>query len=257
MTRLRAALSAGRPALGCWRIAAEPALDETLTHSDLDFMVYDAQHQPLSAERLTTSLRAAAGGPVAALVRVLTGDAAHIGQALDAGADGVIVPQVESAADAQRAVRASRFPPDGERSWGPGRAHHRTGDVEAFAASANADVVVIAQIESVEAVDAVDEILAVPGLTAVMVGPGDLAWSLGQGPAYRATEVVRLSRQVQDRCREVGMPFGIFTAGDDDAREWLDRGADLVNCSSDIGWARWGVDAAMQRLRPQDAQSAS
>jgi 4-hydroxy-2-oxoheptanedioate aldolase len=154
-------------------------------------------------------------------------------RALDTGAAGVIVPMVNSAAEAARAVAACRYPPDGIRSWGPTRAAlGRAGyDIE----SANGEVICAVMIETREAMDALDDILAVPGVDAAFVGPSDLAVAHGFPPSLRADDpaVGALIATIVARCQAHGVVPAIFTSGVESALRWHDAGFRLLTVGSD------------------------
>ncbi len=239
---LKRALTQHRPVVGCWHAIQDPAVTETLRDIDLDFLTFDQQHVATNIQTLQLALIALRPTKLATLVRMLRNDTADIGQVLDAGADGVIVPMVNTEDDARRAVAAAKYPPHGVRSWGPRRAALKYTDADAYTRNANASLV-FAQIETAEAVSNLDAILAVPGLDGVMIGPGDLAISLGYLHDLNHAEVRRVFQGVLDRCRERGVPFGIFTASVSDALDWIERGALIVNCYADAVFVTDGMSA--------------
>jgi len=226
--------------VGCWHAIQDPTVTETLRDLDLDFLVFDQQHVAMTIESLQSSFIALRPSKLAALVRMLRNDAADIGQVLDAGADGVIVPMVNTEEDARHAVAAVKYRPDGIRSFGPRRALLRYDSLDAFIAEAN-DSIVIVQIETAEAVANLDAILSVPGLSAVMIGPGDLAISLGFFDDLRNPAVDVVVQSVLDRCRERDVPFGIFTDSIETSLAWIDRGALIINCYADLGFVTDGM----------------
>jgi 2-keto-3-deoxy-L-rhamnonate aldolase RhmA len=154
---------------------------------------------------------------------------------LDAGAVGVVVPRVDSAEQAAAMVAACRYPPAGRRGIGPHRAAGygtRTGD---YLAHANDRVAVIVQIESGNAVEHCAEIAATDGLTAALVGPNDLAASLGHFGDIDHPEVEAAIAQVLAICHEAGLPAAIYCRHGEDARRRIDQGFAMVNVTSDIG----------------------
>lgn len=248
MHPLQESLLAGRPVVGCWHIVEDPLVSEALRDVDLDFLVFDQQHSATTQVSLQHRFLAYRGGRAAALVRVLRNDVAEIGQVLDLGADGVIVPMVNTADEARRAVAAARFRPHGVRSLGPGRAPVKFGGFDGFVRHAD-DSLVIIQIETAEAIANLREILAVPGLTAAMVGPGDLAVSLGHLDNLGHLDVDMAIEQVMQACRVASVPFGLFTADTATAAKWLARGALMVNCGADIGLLLDGMHRTAAEMR--------
>jgi 4-hydroxy-2-oxoheptanedioate aldolase len=187
--QLRTASESG-VALGAWIFMREPLLSEAASKAGYDYVCIDLQHGLVGFEDLSEHLQAVALGSAAPIVRVPWNEPWMIGRALDAGALGVIVPMVNTAEEAARAVAACRYAPQGERSIGPIGAMTRH---QSYFRQANADVMCIVMIETVQAVANIDEILAVPGIDAVYIGPADLSLTLGLPP---------MSDQSDDRFHE-------------------------------------------------------
>jgi 4-hydroxy-2-oxoheptanedioate aldolase len=171
----------GGTALGAWISLRDPLLAEVAATSGYDYVCIDMQHGMSDYTHVTTLLHAIARAPTVPVVRVPWLEQGIIGRVLDAGALGVIIPMVNSPDEAQRAVDACRYAPDGTRSFGPLGAGIRYGG--AYAATANDVVACIPMIETRQAVEAVDEILAVPGIDAAYIGPADLSLTYGLPPA--------------------------------------------------------------------------
>lgn len=231
--RLQSSLRQKRPIVGFAHTIRDESITEALRGVDLDFLLIDLQHCPATIETLQRTLIALAPSELSTLVRAPWNDQATIGQILDVGAAGVIVPMVNTAEQARQAVAAARYAPIGTRSWGPRRTALFPGDAATYAREANDNTLIITQVETAEAIENLDAILDVPGLTAVMIGPADLAISLGYGDD-RANPAVRDAIQsVLDRCLKRDVPFGFFGPTLEDGLYWLSRGALIVNCSSD------------------------
>ena len=179
----------------------------------------------------------------------------RIGQALDVGATGVIVPMVNSAEEARRAVDAARYPPEGRRSWGPSR-RATGGDALDYAREANGEVVVLAQVETALAVDNLDEILSVQGLSGIMVGPADLAISLGYSDDRANSEVEKVFVSIRDRCLERDVAFGFFTSTPEQATHWIGEGSLVTTCSSDTDLVARGVQRLAETLRAAALQAS-
>ena len=162
---------------GVWTFTADVDLLRRLAAGGFDWVAVDAQHGPVDRAGLHVIGRALADAVAPFVVRVPSVDAAWIGAALDAGAAAVIVPSVTGTSDAVLAARASRYPPEGDRSWGP--FPPLWGGTAPDAAEANAATVCLAMIETAGALADVDEIAATPGIDGLFVGPFDLALSLG------------------------------------------------------------------------------
>jgi 4-hydroxy-2-oxoheptanedioate aldolase len=179
-TDLKQNWAAGKPAFGGWCSSGSAFTPEIMASEGFDFVGLDVQHGLYGYESVVSAIRAVNTTPAASIVRVPSLDPAFAGKVLDAGAHGVIFPMVETADDAAAAVAACRYYPRGARSFGPIRAGVLFGrDPEVLASLA----VCIVMIETARAVDNVDQIVAVEGVDAVFIGPGDLAITYGMAPA--------------------------------------------------------------------------
>ena len=221
--------------VGYWSVLDNPVGTERLARSGYDYVALDAQHGLLDYPGLLAGLTAidAAGGAVG-LVRVEANNATPIGKALDAGAAGVIVPLVDTAADAAAAVAATRYPPVGRRSYGPMRSGLRIGPEPAVA---NDSVVVLAMIETPEGLANVEEIAATPGLDGLYVGPSDLTLAVGGAtPADPSVADVFAEALIRVRkaCEAAGIAAGIHTASGTIAAERLAEGFTFVTIASDL-----------------------
>lgn len=260
-SRLLDSIRRGRPIVGVSHVIQDESVTETLRDVDLDFLLLDMQHVAVTIETLQRTLVALQPTELSVLVRPLENDAAMIGQILDVGADGVILPMVNTADDARRAVAAVRYPPRGTRSWGPRRAARLHGGPEAYARESDDNVVVIIQVETEEAIGNLDDILSVPGLSGVMIGPADLAISLGYMHDRTNAGVQEVMHGVLDRCRERGVPFGFFASSVEDGISWMERGGLILTCASDTsfvarGMAEMSAQIASARTRTPERPTA-
>lgn len=174
---LRERLHAGEPVLGGWLQIAHPTAAEAMRESGLDFLCVDAEHGDGDLSTITNTLRGM--GDVPGFVRVRENDTLAIRQALDCGAQGILVPLVETAEGARHAVRAAKYPPEGVRGFAFVRANGWGSRFDAYAQAANRETAVIVMIESALAIENIDAILSVEGLDGVLIGPYDLAGSYG------------------------------------------------------------------------------
>ncbi|GAB3466991.1 HpcH/HpaI aldolase family protein [Actinophytocola sediminis] len=231
-----AKLRAREPVIGYWSALDAPPATERIARLGYDYVCLDGQHGLLGYSGLLSSLIAvdAAGGDTVGLVRVEANDITPIGRALDAGACGVIVPLIETAADAEAAVAAVRYPPAGRRSYAPSRAGLRVGMKPA---EANAVNVVLAMIETPGALSEVDAICATPGLDGVYVGPSDLSLAVGgafpMDPAV-AEEFERAVATVRESARRAGIAAGIHTPNGQTAARRLAEGFTFASIASDL-----------------------
>jgi 4-hydroxy-2-oxoheptanedioate aldolase len=247
MTTLREVWEREEIKLGGWCVMPGPFSAELMGRSGFDWVCIDTQHGLIGYDQMATMLQALAITGTPAFVRVRWNEPGEIMKALDAGAQGVIVPMVNSAEEALQAVRASRYPPEGYRSWGPVRA--ALGVPDYTPASANHQTVVAIMIETPEGVAHADEILAVPGIDAVYVGPADLAVGLGLTPPARAPEHVHLVEAVAAACRRHGIVAGIHCGSVDDARHWFERGFRMLNVGSDAALLQGATRSVVRSLK--------
>lgn len=238
----RARLARGEPMAALWLALGAPALAELAARALPDAIVLDLQHGLWDR----AGIEAAAGvvpPSVPLLARVAENRAAAIGTALDAGCEGVIVPLVESGAEAAAAVAAARYPPHGLRSGGGIRPLM---DFPAHVAAAR-EVAAVVMIETAAGVARAAEIAAVPGLDMVFIGTGDLALSLGAAPGEAAHEGA--CRAVLAACRAAGLPCGIFTMSPAAARARAAEGYALTVAANDAGLIAEGFAGAVRALR--------
>lgn len=185
---LKARWKAGETTLGAWCMIPGALTAEALSGAGFDWVLIDMQHGCMDYDMALSMIRAVDLGAAEPIVRVPWNDPGVIGRALDAGALGVVIPMIQSAADARRAVDACLYPPAGSRSFGPVRVGLRDGP--GYFAEANDRVAVIPMIETAQALAEVEEIAATPGVDALFVGPFDLSIALGLPPGDNDGEPV-------------------------------------------------------------------
>lgn len=240
--RLRGILESGGTAVGLACHTGDPHIAETLAVAGFDYLYLDQQHSVGGLASPVEMLRATARTGTTALVRVASNDPALIGRALDAGAEGVIVPNVESAEDARQAAAAAHYPPAGMRSWGPTRSAYGLGPDPA---TVNSQVLCLVMIESAQGVTRAKEIAAVTGVHGVYVGPGDLAVSLGLDPVTGPRDERHRAAvaEIVTACAAAGIAAAI--TGDPVTE--VDRGFRIVTAGSDVGFLTAGLTAARTR----------
>jgi 4-hydroxy-2-oxoheptanedioate aldolase len=245
---LRAKWESGKTAFGAWFFLRDATLVEAAALAGYDYVCVDMQHGLADFHLAVTMLHATARTTATPVVRVPSNDGAAIGRVLDAGALGIIVPMVNSADDARRAVAACRYAPAGVRSVGPMGAGARYGP--AYFRDANAAVACIPMIETREAVEAVDEIAAVPGVDALYVGPGDLSVTLGLPPGLDSEDprfVAALDR-VLEACRRNDVIAGIHSSAQL-AQKRHAAGFRLITSSNDYAAAIQGLAGDLRSVR--------
>jgi 2-keto-3-deoxy-L-rhamnonate aldolase RhmA len=175
------------------------------------------------------------------LVRPAANDATLIKQILDLGAEGVIVPEVDDAASCAAAVAATRYPPLGRRGFGPRRAARLEGGRPAYIARANDEVAVLVMVESAAAVANIDALLQTPGLDGIMVGPADLAVSMGHLDDLNHPDIRARIADVRAACQRNSVSFGIFAATEQAARLWAAEGAAFMTIGADTQFLDQGI----------------
>jgi len=242
---LRERLRAGERLGVFWSVLGSPALVEVAVEAGPDAVVLDAQHGLWSRQTIEEALGAVgAGTPV--LVRTADGAAASVGAALDAGAEGVVVPLVETGQQAADAVAAARFPPEGRRSGGGVRP--LKGDFAAYCSRAGQRTVVGVMIETVRGLENAAAIAATPGLDFVLIGTGDLALSLGSAsPSDPRHE--EACRAVFDACRKAAMPCAIFTPNAAEAARRAAQGYVLTVVANDLEVVASGLAVSLAQFR--------
>jgi len=230
---------------GVWCDDASPGMVARLARLGFDWVCLDAQHGGYARSEIIDAARSFPAGAADLVVRVSSCDFAAIGAALDAGAGAVIVPQIESAAEARRAVAATFYPPVGERSWGQlGRIW---GGAALTAEEANSSTTCAVMIESAAALESVDEIAAVDGVDQLFVGPYDLSLTLGTTvPALLDddSDASPLSRIVQT-ATAYGRTVGGFAGTPELAERFRERGISCVAVASDLWITAEGARAAL------------
>ena len=228
----------GRSTVGAWLTTPSGHTAEVLAHAGFDWLCIDTQHGLVDYAAMVEMLRAISTTETTPFVRVAWNDPASIMRALDAGAYGIVVPLINSRADAERAIEAARYPPAGSRSAGPIRAGLYGGSD--YAERANEEIALICMIETADALENLDDILSVKGLDAVYIGPSDLAYALGLKPTgdNAEPEHVAAVAKILAACRRHGVAAGIHTGSVAYANQWLAMGFQMVTLGSDTGFLR-------------------
>ncbi|HEX3152370.1 MAG TPA: aldolase/citrate lyase family protein [Gemmataceae bacterium] len=248
MTDFRARLLRRDVLFGPFVTLAAPEIADLFALAGFDWLWLDMEHTALSLGQVQQHILAAAGR-VGTIVRVPWNDPVFIKQVLDLGCDGVIVPQIRSAEEARNAVAAAKYPPAGIRSVGIARAQRYGMAIQECVTSANDHVAVILQIEHIDAIPHANDILAVPGVDGIIVGPYDLSASMRWPGQIAHPDVVAVIESLAKMCNERGMAWGAFAPDAASACTHLDRGANLIVLSTDTMYLWKGARAALDELR--------
>jgi staphyloferrin B biosynthesis citrate synthase len=240
---LKQKLQAGAPLLGTFLKTPHPHVVEVLASSGLDCLVLDAEHAPFDRRDLDACILAGLACGLPTLVRTQSNQDEHLLNALDCGADGVVVPHVRSAAQAQAIVRASHYSAGGRGYAGSSRAAgYGLKSMAGHKADSAAKTVVIAQIEDAEALDDIDAIAAVEGIDALFIGRIDLTIALScESPDD--PKVIAAVDQIVTACVKAKRTVGMFLPRPADVAHWRDKGASLFFLGSDHSFIRSGAQA--------------
>lgn len=234
---VKRALKACRPSVGTWLSLGSVTAARFMARSGFDWLTIDTEHSLVNIETTTHMLASIADAGCMALARVPSNRHDHIKRVLDNGAHGVVVPMVNTKAEAEAAVSAMLYPPAGTRSVG-GAVHALNFDCSAgdYFAKANEELLVVLQCEHIQAVRDAESIFAVPGIDAIFVGPNDLAASMrstdGKPPAPNATK--EALQHVLSTCKKCKVAAGIHCGSAEEARMRIDEGWQFIAIASEL-----------------------
>jgi 4-hydroxy-2-oxoheptanedioate aldolase len=244
---LRQAVGEGRLLFCAWLSINSPLLIDPIGDAGWDCILIDQQHGLGGHDSMVDCLTAAKAAGMSTLVRVADNEPGLIGRALDAGAQGVVCPLINSAADAERFVRAAKYPPRGTRSWGPYRAQlNIAGD---YVSQANTWTVACPQIETMGALRELDVILSIEGVDMICFGPNDLSAALTGRFDNRAPEVMDAAEMVLHKCREHSVMAFVFANDAEYAKPLMRAGWDMIAIGTDAGWFSLSAKKALSQLK--------
>jgi 4-hydroxy-2-oxoheptanedioate aldolase len=234
-------LRAGTPKLGLFLNAHSPTAAEQLAHSGYDWLLVDSQHGPMGYEKLSAMLSGISNGGAISLVRVGSySDRPGIQQSLDLGADGILVPYINTADEARAAVSCARYPTLGTRSvYFPQRSMNKDG-LLGYASGANRNVIVALQVETADCIKNIDEIAAVPGVDILFLGQNDLCMSMGLYEKYEfphmytSPELAAATEKLVAAARKNIVTLGLFLFGTSRVGEFLDKGFAFISIGNDL-----------------------
>ena len=240
-SEFKEALRAGTPKLGLFVNSHSPTLVEQLAHSGYDWLLVDTQHGPMGFETLSTMIGGISSGGAKSLVRVAGAhDRGGIQQSLDVGADGVLVPYINTADEARQAVSCCRYPTAGTRSvYFPQRSMNKAG-LLGYAGAANDNVICALQVETADCIKNIDEIAAVPGVDLLFLGQNDLCMSMGLYEKYQfpdmyfSDELQEATNKLRAAAKKNNVILGIFLFGTDRVGEFLEKDFSLFSVGNDL-----------------------
>ncbi len=217
---------------------SDPCVTEIFVESGFAFVWVELEHSQLDRYPVYLHILAARGSQVPVFVRMPDTNPANVKSILDMGASGIIFPLIKNRQDAETAISSCRYPPNGIRGFGPRRAaRYGFMDMETYLKRADSDVWVLLMIEHIEAVNNLDDILSVPGIDGLVLGPCDLSSSMGLIGQMEHVEVRRTVDKVIEKAGRKGIPIGVSIAYDPAAvRAWLGRGISWMELSGDLNF---------------------
>jgi 4-hydroxy-2-oxoheptanedioate aldolase len=236
---VRRRLQAGEPSVGTWLALPSPEAAEHLATLGFDWLVVDTEHNAIDIRTLSQMFGAIAPSGVAPMVRIPWNTGENIKRVLDAGAWGIVVPMVNSRAEAELAVESSRYPPKGARSVGGGMTGLRFGTTGGeYLKHADDEILVVIQIEHIMGVEHADEILSVPGVDACFIGPNDLAASMGIGVGVPLEsdhpQLVEAIEHIRETCVKHGVAPGVHTSGANGVNQRIAEGFQFLAMASEL-----------------------
>ncbi|WP_232630151.1 HpcH/HpaI aldolase family protein [Methylobacterium sp. Leaf118] len=251
--RFKAALAEGRQQIGLWCSLASPISTEIVAGSGFDWLLLDMEHSANDLRDIYGQLQAMAEGTASAMVRVPSDEPITIKRILDTGAQSLMIPNIDDADQARRAVAATRYAPRGLRGFSQAPRAARFGRIPDYHARCEAEIFVAVQIESRRALDNLEEIAAVEGVDGVFIGPGDLSTSLGFLGQQNHPEVVRVVEETIARIVRTGKAAGILTANEELAHRYVAAGTRFTAVGSDMGLLARTSEALAGRFKASGA----
>ncbi len=247
----KAALKRGELQIGLWSSLCSPIVSEIISQSGFDWILVDTEHSPNEPPDVLAQLQALKGGTATPIVRPAWNDAVLLKRLLDIGVQAVLVPFVQNAEEAARAVAACRYPPAGIRGITvSGRGSHY-GRVQNYLKRADGEICVLVQVETGEALSQIEAIASVDGVDGVFIGPADLSASLGHIGNPGHPEVQAAIQDAVKRLTALGKPAGILTPSEADARRYIEWGYRFVAVGSDLGLMTKHADALAKAFAGQ------
>lgn len=234
--QLKLKLAQAELTLGSWITLGHPAIAEIMAAAGFDWLVLDMEHSVLELSEVQTLIQVLDGQQCPAIIRLTSNHPDQIKRVMDAGATGVMVPMVKSAADAKAAVQAVYYPPRGQRGIGLARAQGYGARFQEYRRWLEENAVIVAMIEHIDAVNAIDSILSVDGIDAYIIGPYDLSGSMGRISEFNHPEVLSAIEKVLETGKRLGKPGGIHVVEPDlnELRQRINAGFSFIGYGLDI-----------------------
>jgi 2-keto-3-deoxy-L-rhamnonate aldolase RhmA len=249
--RLRERLAQGQLVIGTMLVEIrQPSVMTMLANAGFDFVLIDNEHGPFSVETIADLSRAARDAGVTPIVRIPELTYSHVAQALDGGAQGIMLPRVTTRAQVEECVRFMKYPPLGRRGAVLARGHtaFKAGPLADTLAASNRETFLIVQIETAEAVESLDEIASVTGVDALLIGPTDLSLALGVPGKMEDPKLASAIERTMAACATHGVTPAIHSNDVGMTSSWARRGMRLVSINSEVGHLVTGARAAVAAI---------
>jgi 2-dehydro-3-deoxyglucarate aldolase len=245
----RKRVQADEPLIGCWMSLASNIVSEVVGYAGFDWLLLDAEHSPNDIHTLLNQLQSLKDSASAPVVRPAWNDPIQIKRLLDIGFYNFLIPFIESAEQAQAAVAATRYPPQGIRGVSVAQRSNRYGYEQDYFSRINDNICVIVQIESRKGVDACADIAAVDGVDCLFIGPSDLSAALGHFGQPQHPEVQEAIRFITEQAKSKGKAVGILAPIEADAQRYLSMGINVTAVGSDLGMLKNTSSALCARFK--------
>ena len=245
----KAGLKAKKLQIGLWQSLCSNIASEITSDSGFDWVVLDTEHSPNEIPDLLSQLQAMELGTATPIIRPAWNDAVLAKRCLDIGAQTLLFPYVQNVAEAKAAVASTRYPPHGIRGVSVAARASRYGRVPGYLGKANDEICVLVQVETRQSLDQIEAIAKVDGVDGVFIGPSDLAASLGHLGNPQHADVQAAMKNAVERLTAVGMPAGILTGNEDEARRYIDWGYLFVAVGSDVGLLAKAADTLAKKFK--------
>jgi 4-hydroxy-2-oxoheptanedioate aldolase len=247
---LKQRLANGENVLGCWSFLGDPQVVEILSLAGFDYLILDQEHGLGDPTTLPAQLHAMSATPTVGVVRVPWNDHVYLKRVLDAGAEAVLIPSIDTAEEARAAVAACLYPTRGRRGTAASSVRASSyGMAPDYVATCAENLLIACQIESAKAVENIDEILAVDGIDLIFIGPFDLSATIGQMGNLKHPEVARLIERAEERILAAARPMGTVPHPGCTWKDMFARGYQFVNAASDVARLRDGSLVDVREFR--------
>lgn len=247
----RSVINSNKKLVGTFMGTPHPVMTEHLGHMGLDFVCIDAEHNPIHLETLQKMLQGLAGTPTYGVVRVPTLSYEYVSGALDIGADALLIPQIRTLDDIERLRQYSQYPPVGIRGCGPSRLWDYGDGIGqlATASDSNYTTNIIVQLETVQAVNNIDEIIKTDFIDMFFIGPGDLSMDMGIFGQFTNPKLTDTIMMLREKTARAGKKLGIFAGNFEVAKDWLNKGFDMVIVNSEMAIMSTAITSGVKLVR--------